>query len=136
MSAGLVSADGANREAALKLRVVTRKLLRYLPVEDGRYDDQHKPAPSLMPGQRLSRVASCAACVVELEGLKVGDRVGHICTHQQHADSLVARSQADPGRVGRSSSGGNRKASEEKILKLVEDMEAKLGMTRTRCCST
>ena len=128
MSAGLVSADGANREAALKLRVVTRKLLRYLPVEDGGYDDQHKPAPSLMPGQRLSRVASCAACVVELEGLKVGDRVGHICTHQQHADSLVARSQADPGRVGRSSSGGNRKASEEKILKLVEDMEAKLGM--------
>ena len=105
---------------------MTKKLLRYLPVEDGEDNDKHKPAPSLMPGQRLSRVASCAACVVELEGLKVGDREGHICTHQQQAESLDARRQADPGRVGWSSSGGNREASEARIQRLVEDMEAKL----------
>ena len=87
MPTKLASALGANREAALKLWVVTKKLLRYLPVEDGEDNDKHKPAPSLMPRQRLSRVASCAACVVELEGLKVGDREGHICNLHASATS-------------------------------------------------
>ena len=125
MPTRLVIAEGAERVAAFALRAVTKRLLRYLPDDGGDNDGQVTEAPSLVPRQRICSVASCAACVAELEELEVGAREGHICTHQQE-EGLEVQAQAEP--VISSSRGGNQRASEAKIRKLVDEMYGKLDV--------
>ena len=85
MAPTLAAASAANDKAVMRLKLASNNLERLLPPPDNMEADETagSEVPAIRPRPRQSSIASCAQCAVDIENLDVGDRAGHVCTHQQ-----------------------------------------------------
>ena len=115
MAPKMATAEDAWRKAERKLKTVARLLERQLPPLDNMdEDDTVASEPAFRSRPRTSSIASCAACLAELDALEVGAREGHVCSHQQdetgvRADDEVSLAGSDIGQQRDTSKRGGGK---------------------------
>ena len=85
MAPTVAAASSANDRAVMRLKTACYNLERLLPPPDNMEADETTASeiPTTRPRPRQSSIASCAQCAIDIENLPVGDRAGHLCTHQQ-----------------------------------------------------
>ena len=140
MAPTITAAQAATDKAVLRLKVACQGLERHLPAPDptDQDDTMVSEAPSIRPEQRRSSVVECALCADEIQQLQVGDRGGHVCTHQGGGGDEREGSETDSEAHQPVARVGKRRQPNEGVLneyveKMEERMDALVQATAMLC---
>ena len=135
--ARLAAVTKDNTVAENRLKLAAKRLESQLPPPDQSEADDTvlSEVPTFKPRPRQSSIASCALCADELASLAVGDRGGHVCSHQQGGpggdegddEESVAGSATGPSKQKETGRGGKKKQPDAGVIKqYMDELDDKL----------